>query len=136
VALFRVPLAEHRLVTRLAAHWEAAAGATLGFEIGAFEKLFGVKSRPNLGWTESNQLKTSYVCDRRVTVGGQIYLPRLIGIGNWRRIRDAWGQPVLQSEEYLQFLSHNVEGGSINNAEIAGEAGGMDSCQLMQAQCG
>ena len=43
---------------------------------------------------------------------------------------------VLHSEEYLQLLSHNVEGGSINNAEIADEAGGMDGCQLMQTQCG
>src|ERR1035437_2087065 len=32
-----------------------------------------------------------YVSDRRVTVGGQLYLPCLIGIGNRRRIRDGLG---------------------------------------------
>src|ERR1019366_8281017 len=36
----------------------------------------------------------------------------------------SWRQPVLQSEEDLQLLNHNVEGGSIDNAGIANKAGG------------
>ena len=46
------------------------------------------------------------------------------------RIRIRAGDSVLQSEEYPQFVGHNVEGGSIHNAEIAGEAGGMDVASL------
>jgi hypothetical protein len=38
---------------------------------------------------------------------------------------------VLQSQEYLQLLSHYVEGGSIDNAEIADQTGGMDGRELM-----
>ena len=48
----------------------------------------------------------------------------------------AWGQTVLQSEEYLQLPSYYVDGGAIDNAEIVDQAGGMNGRELVQPQCG